>query len=118
MAKGSLRRYDVQAKISLYVSAAAAIAMVALVALLARNYRAELRVIAYRPQTMYAPLVYLATAAALLMAVVGAALGAVSAGQARNTFNKRSWAAFFIGGITFSLTLILFYFFFRAKIVG
>ncbi|HRX83703.1 MAG TPA: hypothetical protein P5572_01645 [Phycisphaerae bacterium] len=120
MAKGSLRRFDVQAKISLYVSGAAALCMVALLVLLMRNYRSSMQLIIYKPGGMYSPVIYATTILALLMAGAGAVMGASSAGQKRNTHNKRSWVAFFLGGATISATLILFYAFrtFQMGIAG
>lgn len=109
MGKGSLRRYDVQAKVSFYVSVAAALCAFALMAMLLRNYRSETQTIAYNGRSMYAPIVYLITVMTILLAGTGAAMGAVSAGQKRNTFSKRSWTAFFVGGLSLSLTIILFY---------
>lgn len=110
MAKGSLRRYDVQAKISLYVSAAAALATLALLAVLMRNFRPEISTIPYG-RGIYAPVVYLLTAGGVLLAATGAIMGAVSAGQKRNTLSKRSWAAFFVGGLSLSALCVLFYMF-------
>lgn len=115
MAKGSLRRYDVQAKISLYVSCVAGLCAVALLALLLRNYKTESAAITFKANGMFAPLVYMITVVTMLLSGAGAAMGAASAGQQRNTFNKRSWTAFFVGGLSFSATIILFYLFWTCK---
>ena len=120
MARGSLRRYDVQAKVSLWVSCAAVLGMLVLVYLLflKGNYSRELRAIVFGAKSMYGPAVFLVTAGTLVLAAVGAALGANSAGQRRNTTPQRSWAAFFISAATMSLTIILFavFWFFRMRV--
>lgn len=118
MAKGSLRRYDVQAKIALYVSCVAVVCVLGLAMLLMRNYKPEMSVIGYGKKSIYGPLVYGLTALAMLTAGTGAAMGAVSAGQKRNTFSKRSWTAFFMGGFCISLTIVLFYMFFTLGFAG
>ncbi|MCB9849982.1 MAG: hypothetical protein H6817_04685 [Phycisphaerales bacterium] len=111
MAKASLRRYDIQAKLALYISCAAALLMLGLFVILIRNFRPEMQVIAYKGKGIYGPMVYVATALSILLAGTGAAMGAVSAGQKRNTFSRRSWVAFFMGGLTMSITFVLFYWF-------
>ena len=108
MARASLRRFDVQAKVSLYVSCLAVLCMVALVVLLLRNFQSEMRVVVYGGGTLFAPIVLGVTALALLLGAVGAAMGANSAGQRRNNLSKRSWAGFFLGCATVSATIILF----------
>jgi len=105
----SLRRYDVQAKLSLYVSCAAALCVLGLLAILVRNYNSQFQTISYGAKSIYRPLVFASGAMAMLLACAGGVMGAVSAGQKRNTFSKRSWIAFFLGGLTFSLTVVLLY---------
>lgn len=114
MARGSLRRYDVQAKVAFLVSCVAVLGMIGIMAVLMRNYRGDLQVIAYGASSMFGPVVYVATALTLLLSGTGAAMGAVSAGQRRNEHTKRSWAAFFLGGLAMSGTIILFAWFFQA----
>jgi amino acid transporter len=106
--KLSIRRFDVQAKISLIVSVVAALGVVGLVMLIIRNYNSEMQVVLYSRKGMFAPAVYLTTAITLLLAATGAAIGANSAGQKRNEFTRRSWLAFFIGIATISATIICF----------
>lgn len=104
----SLRRYDVQAKVGLIVSCAAVLCVAGLVGLILRNFQRDLGIIVYSPKSMFGPAVFLMTAATFLLGGIGAALGANSAGQRRNEYSKRSWAAFFIGAASISLTIILF----------
>lgn len=110
MARGSLRRYDVQAKVSLYVSCASAVFTLGLFALLflKGNYNSDLGRIVYGRETLFGPIAFVITTIALLLGATGAAMGVNSAGQRRNEFSRRSWIAFFIGAGTISLTIILF----------
>ncbi len=114
MARTSLRRYDTQARVAFILSCLATLGMIAIMILLIRNYVGDLRVIAYGRKSMYGPMIYVATMLTLLLAGAGAAMGAVSAGQRRNELSKRSWAAFFLGGVAISGTIILFAWFFLA----
>ncbi len=108
MSKGSIRRFDVQAKVSLLISAAGVVGLLALAYLLYRNYHADMKVVMYGRKGMYGPIIFILTAITLLMSATGAAIGANSAGQRRNEYTRRSWAAFFIGAATISLTIIAF----------
>ena len=108
MARASLRRFDVQAKVSLYISCIAVLCMVALAFLLLRNFEREMRVVVYGGGSLFAPVVLGVTALTLLLGAVGAAMGANSAGQRRNNLSKRSWAGFLLGCATVSATIILF----------
>ncbi len=108
MAKGSLRRYDVQAKYAMYASVAAMIGVAGLLVLILRNYKGAEVAVVYSRKSMFAPAVFVVTAATLLLAATGAMMGFNSAGQKRNDNNKRSWIAFFAGTATASLTIILF----------
>ena len=116
MARASLRRFDVQAKVSLYISCIAVLCMVALVVLLLRNFEGEMRVVVYGAGTLFAPVILGITALTLLLGAVGAAMGANSAGQRRNHLSKRSWAGFLLGCATMSATIIVFAMFWFNKI--
>ena len=80
MARGTLRRFDTQAKASWIVSLAAAAGVVVLVFLAGRNLDTELRVIRFSPDSMYKPLYLGICAVTMLLAVVGLVLGFNSAG--------------------------------------
>lgn len=108
MAKGSLRRFDVQAKYALVISMSATLGVLALLVLIFRNFRIAEVAVVYGGKSMFAPAVFVVTALTLLVAATGAMLGFNSAGQKRNPFNKRSWTAFFVGTATASATIILF----------
>ncbi len=109
MARASLRRYDVQAKVSLWFSCAAILGMAALLFLLFRNFHSDVQAIMYRRGSLYAPIVFCVTALTLLLAGTGAVMGANSAGQKRNQLTRRSWLAFFLGAGTAMITIISFY---------
>ena len=118
MARASLRRYDVQAKVSVVFSAVAATLMLGLLYLVffkKGNFQSELGVIIYSRDSMYAPVIFVLTAVTLLLAAAGAAMGINSAGQRRNHLSKRSWIAFFIGVGTISITIVLFVAFWLLK---
>ena len=108
MARGSLRRFDVQAKIALYVSGVAVLGLLALIFMLLRNFQSEMKVVVYGSGSLFAPIVFLVTTVTLLLAGTGAAMGANSAGQRRNNLSKQSWTAFFVGCATVSATIIIF----------
>ena len=97
MASRSLRRFDVQAKVSLIISILAGVCFVTLVVLFARNYSSELGAVIYRTGSLFAPLFLVGTAATMLFSTVGLVLGFNSAGQRRNDLQGRSWAGFFLG---------------------
>ncbi|MCK4659260.1 MAG: hypothetical protein KAV82_07025 [Phycisphaerae bacterium] len=97
MASKSLRRYDVQAKVSLIITILASFGLVVLITILGRNYNSELRAIMYGSESIYAPLVMLGTAGISLLSLIGLVLGFNSAGQRRNNMQTRSWVAFFLG---------------------
>ena len=118
MAKGSLRRFDVQAKYALNISMAATLGVLALLVLIFRNFERAQVAVVYGRESLFAPVVFAITALTLLVAATGAMMGFNSAGQKRNPFNKRSWTAFFVGTASASVTIILFgvFWFYRLKI--
>ncbi len=118
MAKGSMRRFDTQAKYALYASVAGLFGLVGLAALVMRNYRKAEVAVVYSRDSMFAPVVFIATAVTLLLAATAAMMGFNSAGQKRNEKNKQSWIAFFVGTATASLAIIVFsvFWFYKLKI--
>jgi hypothetical protein len=106
VARGSLRRYDVQANWSVLLSIAAVIPLIAVLGLLYRNYNAQLNVILFGNQA-YMLCVVAGVGAAMLFSMVGILLGFNSAGQRRNEQQRRSWAGFFIGAFMMSLAIIV-----------
>ena len=107
MARGTLRRFDTQAKASWIVSLAAVAGVVILAYLAWRNLDTELRVIRFSRSSLFQPLYLGICAVTMLLAVVGLALGFNSAGQRRNEMQARSWMGFFVGTGAFSLAIVL-----------
>ena len=106
MAKISLRRFDVQAKWSVWVSAASVLPCVTMAWLLVRNWRGDIHQIVFANPMFQ--VTYLGCAAAtMLLAVFGLVLGFNSAGQRRNELQHRSWLGFFVGSGAFTLGVIL-----------
>ncbi len=112
MAKFSLRRFDVQARVSLIVSLASFVAWLAAVGLVLsadkgfENVDWQQFVITYGPARRLAVLG--AIAVTLMLGVTGFGFGLSSAGQRRNDKPVLSWIGFFIGAAVICLTLILF----------
>ena len=115
MASKSLRRYDVQAKVSLIVSILAVIGCVGLVMLLLRNYDSGLGAIVYGGGSLYAPIILVGTAGTMLLSAIGLVLGFNSAGQRRNETQGRSWAGFFLGtaGLAGAIVCLAMFWFLR-----
>ena len=87
----------------------------ALIFLLQHRYNSEMKQFIYGSATKYAPAVYLTTAVTMLLAAAAAGIGGNSAGQKRNDKTRLSWAAFFIGAVVLSVTIIAFAMFYVNK---
>lgn len=113
MAKFSLRRYEVQARVAVYLSIASAVCLLGLAALIFRHPRVVIddKMVIYSPNTIRAPLIYLFSVASLGLGVAGFGFGLNSAGQRRNDKPTHSWVGFFIGAGTITFALILLYLF-------
>ncbi len=110
MAKFSLRRYDTQARVSVIVSLASIVSLMALVVLLCRNLAWSERVIFYgNPAARL--VVYGAAFMTMVLAASGFGLGLNSAGQRRNDKPQLSWTGFFIGAAILCLTVVLLFIF-------
>jgi amino acid transporter len=116
VARGSLRRYDTQAKWSLWISLLSAVTLIALAGLEARNFNFNLKVIVFGKHSPYQWVLLGTVALTILLSTAGLLLGINSAGQRRNELQKRSWAGFFIGTGVLSLTLILFVAFWKMRL--
>ncbi len=115
MARGSLRRYDVQATWSVIMSVAAVLPMAAVVAVSVLRYEPSMKAIVFGNQ-LFQPGVLLSTAAAMFFSTIGIILGVNSAGQRRNEHQRRSWTGFFLGVVVLSLTIIAFAGFWMLKL--
>jgi uncharacterized membrane protein len=109
MARGSFRRYDVQANYGFILAILSLLPFLAAVALLVRNYRSNLSAIVYKAGGMYRWVFLGLIAVAILSAITAAALGVSSAGQRRNENQGRSWASFLIGGAVIAFSIVLLY---------
>ena len=108
MATGSFRRYDVQAKWSVILSAASVVVLVGVAALLIRNgyHSWHIRRIMYG-NPLYQMMVMGGMALTMLLSGVGLLLGVSSAGQRRNELQRQSWTGFFLGTAVLSLAIIV-----------
>ena len=106
MASMSLRRFDVQAKLSLVTSIVSALGLVGVIYLIYRNYHPDLGAIVFGVKSKYSLIFMAACGATMLLSVVGLALGISSAGKRRNEFQRRSWLGFFVGTAVLSGAII------------
>lgn len=109
MAKFSLRRYDVQARFSVYISTAACLPLLAMMAIMFRHINIEDLAMIVGPKRKIAVLA--AAGVTLLMAAIGFGMGFNSAGQRRNDKPKLSWIGFFISAGVLCITLVLLFLF-------
>ncbi len=108
MAKGGIRRFDVQAKWSLIFSAAAALGCIALAGGMSMRWQNDLHQFVFGAQSLYQPVIICTSGLTIVLALFGTALGFSSAGQRRNDKQKMSWLGFFIGAGSLSISFVLF----------
>jgi hypothetical protein len=109
VAKFSLRRYDTQAKVSIYIAIASVVTLLGQAFLVLQNISTQDAVIYYGPTRRMAVLG--ATATTLFLAVLAFGFGFNSVGQRRNDKQALSWAGFFVGAGVFCLSIIVYYLF-------
>jgi hypothetical protein len=108
----SLRRYDTQARVSVFVSLASLVSLLAMtvfVFTIDKGFRLIDKsqfVINYGP--MRRMLVLATGACTVLLAIIGFGLGLNSAGERRNDKPTLSWIGFFLGAAVLCLAVILF----------
>jgi uncharacterized membrane protein YbhN (UPF0104 family) len=102
----SLRRYDVQAGYAFVLAVLSILPLIAAVALTLRNYEPDLAQIVYGSKK-YLVIHHLCVMMAMGLSFVAVALGWNSAGERRNDQPQKSWLGFFVGGIVFTLTVIV-----------
>lgn len=107
MALGSLRRFEVQARVSVVLAVISVFPLVIAAALVYRNYHSELGQIVYGAEGRFVPLFLGMVLCSLIPAFLGFVLGWNSAGQRRNDKPMRSWVGFFVGGGVVTLDIIL-----------
>ncbi len=106
MVRGGLRRFDVQAQYALIFSLASVVFFIGTAAMLARNWNTEQQRFVYGGSGVWLPVFLGFAGVALLLGVIGFLLGWNSAGQRRNAKSSWSWAAFFVGGLISTLSLV------------
>ncbi len=109
MPRLNLRRYDVQARVSVVVSSASALFVIATAVLVFWPGRVdwEAWTIAYRLGSARWLAVMGCGALAALLSLTGLSFGANSAGQRRNDKQTQSWIGFFAGAFCLTLTILL-----------
>ncbi|MFQ5413715.1 MAG: hypothetical protein ACE5E6_04570 [Phycisphaerae bacterium] len=106
MARRSLRRYDVQARYAVILSAASAVPLLVAVALVVRNFEWDIRQVRYG-HSLWLPLFLACVGVAILGGGVACLLGFNSADRRRNDKPRQSWIGFFLGGAVVCLGVIL-----------
>lgn len=108
MPRLNLRRYDVQARVSVVLSCASILCVAAMAACIANAHIDwEYYLIRYRPGGPRWLAVMASAGLATLLSLSGLSLGANSAGQRRNDKQRHSWVGFFVGVISLTITLLL-----------
>lgn len=102
----SLRRYDVQAGYAFVLAVLSIIPLVAAIGLTLRNYEPDLAQIVYGSKK-YQVIHHGCVLAAMGLSFVAVVMGWNSAGERRNDKQHKSWVGFFVGGIVFTLTIIV-----------
>lgn len=114
--KKSLNTYENQARLSVIAAGVGALATVATIVLLARNFtNLQTFYVVYNPETLYLPALGASLLAALGCGAIGFFVGLNSAGQKRNTQSKLAWMGFFFSAAVITLALCVGLFFFFAR---
>lgn len=115
MAKGRLRRYDVQADYAFVLSLLSIVPFILAAVLAIRNYDGVIGKIVYGSNSLFVPAFGACLLFSMIPAGIGSILGWNSAGQRRNDNSARSWSGFFVGGfiLTFDLILAIAFFMLR-----
>lgn len=107
MARGSLRRYDVQATYAVLTSLLSVAPLAGAIFLLLRNWESELGAIVHGSQGSFLPALAVCVGLAGVGGAVGLVLGINSAGQRRNDKQRLSWTGFFVGSAVVTGTIIV-----------
>lgn len=107
MATLNLRRFEVQARLGLYLSLLAALPMLVAAWLVISRFQRDLGQIVYGSGGKFLLAFFGMLLASMLPALIGFGLGLSSAGQRRNDASKQSWLGFFLGGTVLTIDLIL-----------
>lgn len=107
MGFGQLRRFDVQAKVSLVLSLGSVFPLLGAAGLSFRNYDHTIGQIVHGDKGMFLPVFLVCVGLSTLAGAIGAALGLSSAGQRRNDKPARSWIGFILGSTVVASSLVL-----------
>jgi hypothetical protein len=107
----SLRRYDTQARVGLWLSLLAVLTLAVMIVGIFQHFSTATMTI-YYGQTRKLGVLGLGMVT-ILLAGAGFGLGLNSAGQRRNDKAKLSWLGFFLGAAVMCLTVILLFFFLK-----
>jgi len=106
VAKGSIRRFDVQAKWAAWLALASIVPCVMMAGLIGRNWQPDINQIVFG-NPVFQFIFFACAGTAMLLSTFGVALGYNSAGQRRNNLQRRSWLGFFLGAGTLAVAFIL-----------
>ena len=107
MAWPSFRRFDIQARYAVILSAISVVPFLGAAGLVWRNYDRELGQIVYGAQGRFVPTLLGCLLLSMLPGALGFLFGWSSAGQRRNDKPALSWVGFFVGGTVLTLDIIL-----------
>ena len=107
MAMGSIRRFDVQAKWSMFFSLASVLTCLGMFVLLVRNWDGQVNLVKFARDGSFQPAYLACTGLTMVLSVFGLSLGFNSAGQRRNDRQKLSWTGFFLGTSVLAFAIIL-----------
>lgn len=111
-----LKRYDVQADVSMVLAVLSAVPFLAAAALVLRNYDNNLVQITYGEGSRFVPALLLCLLLSMAPSFLGFVLGWNSAGQRRNERSNRSWIGFFLGGLVLTLDFMLMLAFWKLRL--
>lgn len=117
VARGTLRRYDVQARYALILAMASFVPFVGAAGLIRRNFNGNLQRIVYATGSGWLPVFMACLTLSIAISGVGFVLGWNSAGQRRNERAAWSWAGFFFGGTVLTLSFVLLIAFMMLRLV-
>ena len=107
MVQINLRRFEVQARLGLYLSIAAALPLLVAGYLVVKRFKPELGQIVYGSGGKFLPAFFGMVLISMVPSFVGFVLGLNSAGQRRNEASNQAWLGFFVGGTVLTLNIIL-----------
>jgi len=103
----NFRLYDTQAIVSAIVGVISVLFVVALFIVVARNFDPHAKVIWFNPKNkVREPLIFAATAGAVLGGIIAGAMGFNSLGQKRNNRQGMSWLGLALGALSFVLAIM------------